>query len=216
MAELRGWNRKYLKFWNSSRRFFDQPRNILRFTSIPSSSFPLSSSKIIRFSLHFLHGSIVVILVSAEILWVIILHFLPSNMIKHLSTFEQIYGYRMSLWAEHTGTLEECFARPETLECVRRIRALGQMNWRQFAAEEITEMKGHLLKYPVDVDRRGKVKPLPGFETFPDVGGNICGSFLAIQENLTIWTKLCKRKWRIMGEKCNYLFFSRVKGPHRM
>lgn len=98
----------------------------------------------------------------------------------------QIYGYRMSLWAEHIGTLEECFARPESLECMRRVHALGQMNWRQYVAEEVTEMKGHLLKYPVDVDRKGKVKPLPRCETFPDVGGNICGSFLAIQENLTI------------------------------
>jgi phospholipase D1/2 len=30
------------------------------------------------------------------------------------------------------------------------------------------------------------VRPIPGSETFPDVGGNIIGSFLAIQENLTI------------------------------
>jgi phospholipase D1/2 len=30
------------------------------------------------------------------------------------------------------------------------------------------------------------VSPLPGCETFPDVGGNIVGSFIAIQENLTI------------------------------
>ncbi|PKA53093.1 Phospholipase D beta 1 [Apostasia shenzhenica] len=98
----------------------------------------------------------------------------------------QIYGYRMSLWAEHIGSLEECFTSPESLECMRRIRFLGERNWMQYVAEEITEMKGHLLKYPVDVDRRGKVKPLAGCETFPDVGGNICGSFLAIQENLTI------------------------------
>ncbi|KAJ6837733.1 uncharacterized protein M6B38_323420 [Iris pallida] len=98
----------------------------------------------------------------------------------------QIYGYRMSLWAEHTGTLEDCYTRPESLECMRRIRQLGEMNWMQFAAEEVTEMKGHLLKYPVDVDHTGRVKPLVGCETFPDVGGNICGSFLAIQENLTI------------------------------
>ncbi|KAH7664618.1 Phospholipase D family protein [Dioscorea alata] len=97
-----------------------------------------------------------------------------------------IYGYRMSLWAEHIGFLEECFTQPETLECMRRVRALGEQNWKQFTAAEVTEMRGHLLKYPVDVDRKGKVKPLPGCETFPDVGGNICGTFLAIQENLTI------------------------------
>ncbi|KAL9269469.1 Phospholipase D beta 1-like protein [Drosera capensis] len=98
----------------------------------------------------------------------------------------QIYGYRMSLWAEHLGVIEDVFHQPESLECVHRVRTLGEMNWKQFAAEEPTEMRAHLIKYPVDVDRRGKVKPLQGHETFPDVGGNICGSFMAIQENLTI------------------------------
>ncbi|CAM8930599.1 unnamed protein product [Rhodiola kirilowii] len=98
----------------------------------------------------------------------------------------QVHGYRMSLWAEHTGTVEECFNCPESLECVRRVRSMGEMNWKQFVSDEVTELRGHLLKYPVEVDRRGKVRPIPGCETFPDVGGNICGSFLAIQENLTI------------------------------
>lgn len=98
----------------------------------------------------------------------------------------QIYGYRMSLWAEHIGLLEDCFTRPESVECVRRVRSMGEANWDQFASNDVSEMRGHLLKYPVDVDRTGKVKPLPGSETFPDVGGNIIGSFLAIQENLTI------------------------------
>ncbi|XP_010529524.1 PREDICTED: phospholipase D gamma 1 [Tarenaya hassleriana] len=98
----------------------------------------------------------------------------------------QIYGYRMSLWAEHLGFLEQGFEQAESLECVRRVRQMSEFNWRQFAAEEVTEMKGHLLKYPVQVDRTGKVRPLPGCETFPDVGGKILGSFLAVQENLTI------------------------------
>lgn len=92
----------------------------------------------------------------------------------------------MSLWAEHTGMIEDCFTSPESLECVRRVRSIGKMNWKQFAAEQVTEMRGHLMRYPVEVDRKGKVKPLPGSENFPDVGGNVIGSFLAIQENLTI------------------------------
>ncbi|WJX82458.1 Phospholipase D beta 1 [Trifolium repens] len=98
----------------------------------------------------------------------------------------QIHGYRMSLWAEHTGTINDCFLQPESLECVRRVRAIGEMNWKQFAENEVTEMRGHLLKYPVDVDRKGKVRSLPGHEEFPDVGGKIVGSFLAMKENLTI------------------------------
>lgn len=98
----------------------------------------------------------------------------------------QIYGYRMSLWAEHTGTIEDCFVEPESLDCVKRVRSMGEMNWKQFASDDISEMRGHLLKYPVEVDQKGKVKPIPKCETFPDAGGNIVGSFLAIQENLTI------------------------------
>jgi phospholipase D1/2 len=98
----------------------------------------------------------------------------------------QIYGYRMSLWAEHIGGIEEDFNHPQSLECTRRVRHLGEENWKQFVADEVTEMRGHLMKYPVSVDRKGKVKPLPGCATFPDLGGNICGSFTAIQENLTI------------------------------
>lgn len=101
-------------------------------------------------------------------------------------SFLQIYGYRMSLWAEHLTNIEDCFVQPESLECVRRVRSLAEQNWEQFAADEVTEMKSHLLKYPLHVDRSGVVSPLPGSETFPDIGGKIMGSFIAIQENLTI------------------------------
>ncbi|KAK3156965.1 hypothetical protein QOZ80_2AG0114420 [Eleusine coracana subsp. coracana] len=98
----------------------------------------------------------------------------------------QIYGYRMSLWAEHIGAIEENFNHPESLECMRRVRHLGEENWKQFVADDVTEMRGHLIKYPVSVDRGGKVNPLPGCTTFPDMGGNICGSLsVGIQENLT-------------------------------
>nr|ADY75749.1 phospholipase D beta [Litchi chinensis] len=105
---------------------------------------------------------------------------------RRSSPHGQVFGYRMSLWAGHIGKLEECFEQPESLVCVRRVRSLSELNWKQYAADEVTELEGHLLKYPVDVDPTGKVKAIPGCETFPDVGGNILGSFTAIQENLTI------------------------------
>ncbi|KAK4487448.1 hypothetical protein RD792_005913 [Penstemon davidsonii] len=105
---------------------------------------------------------------------------------KYANPHGQIYGYRMSLWAEHTGTLEQCFEKPESLECTRRIRWMGEENWKQFACDEVSEMRGHLLKYPIEVDKMGKVRSLPGCETFPDMGGKIIGTFMGIQENLTI------------------------------
>ncbi|KAF3675779.1 hypothetical protein FXO38_04624 [Capsicum annuum] len=74
----------------------------------------------------------------------------------------QIYGYRMSLWAEHTTTLEQCFELPESLEWVRRMILFGEHNWLQYATDKVTEMRGHFLKYPVKVDRTEKVKSLHG------------------------------------------------------
>ncbi|KAL8150461.1 hypothetical protein V2J09_020269 [Rumex salicifolius] len=80
----------------------------------------------------------------------------------------------------------ESYMSPESLDCVRRVRSIGEANWMQYAAQEVTEMRSHLLKYPLEVDRTGKVKPLLGYENFPDFGGKIMGSFNGIQENLTI------------------------------
>lgn len=58
---------------------------------------------------------------------------------------------------------------------------MGELNWKQFLADEVTEMRGHLLKYPLNVDRMGKVTSLPGCKTFPDLGGEIGGAFLPIR-----------------------------------
>ncbi|KAL9242850.1 hypothetical protein vseg_016809 [Gypsophila vaccaria] len=105
---------------------------------------------------------------------------------NHAHPHGQVYGYRMSLWAEHIGAMDERFTHPESVDCVRQVRSLAEQNWRQYASEEVTEMKGHLLKYPLQVGQTGTVGPLPGFETFPDLGGKVMGTFFGFQENLTI------------------------------
>jgi phospholipase D1/2 len=78
----------------------------------------------------------------------------------------------MSLWAEHLGLLEDCFSKPQTLKCVKRVNELAENNW-------------HLLKYPVQVGRDGSVGPLPGNECFPDVGGKILGAHSSLPDALT-------------------------------
>lgn len=97
----------------------------------------------------------------------------------------QVYGYRMSLWAEHLGLLEESFDHPESLDCVRRVNKLAKTYWQQFAAEEVIKIKGHLLKYPLDVEPDGKIVPLPEHENFPDVGGKIIGAPGSLPDTLT-------------------------------
>ncbi|CAM8997174.1 unnamed protein product [Rhodiola kirilowii] len=97
----------------------------------------------------------------------------------------QVHGYRMSLWLEHTGAIKKFYKQPESVECIRQMRILSEHNWRQYVSDEVTNMNGHLLKYPVKIDQTGKVSPLPGCETFPDMGGNVTGTYIPIKENLT-------------------------------
>ncbi|OIT38658.1 phospholipase d delta, partial [Nicotiana attenuata] len=87
-----------------------------------------------------------------------------------------VYGYRMSLWAEHLGMIEDSFQEPEALECVKRVNEVAEDNWKRYTAENFTELQGHILKYPIQVDADGKVGPLPEYECFPDVGGKILGN----------------------------------------
>jgi len=95
---------------------------------------------------------------------------------KHAPPRGQVYGYRMSLWAEHFGTLEPTFEDPESAECVCRVNALAESNWQQYTASEVTDMQGHLMPYPLQVTVDGLVMPLPGHEKFPDVGGSVMGT----------------------------------------
>jgi phospholipase D1/2 len=93
----------------------------------------------------------------------------------------QVFGYRMSLWAEHLGPLEPTFEEPESLDCVRRVNDLAERNWQQYTAPEVTDMAGHLIRYPLKIEINGSITNLPGHKTFPDVGGKIMGTN---QENI--------------------------------
>ncbi|KAK4351789.1 hypothetical protein RND71_027307 [Anisodus tanguticus] len=97
----------------------------------------------------------------------------------------QVYGYRMSLWAEHMGKLDDTFTKPESLDCVKHVNKVAEDNWNRFTADEFKPLQGHLLKYPVKVGTDGKVSSLPGHEYFPDVGGKILGARTNLPDALT-------------------------------
>ncbi|KAI7745918.1 hypothetical protein M8C21_005546 [Ambrosia artemisiifolia] len=88
----------------------------------------------------------------------------------------QIYGYRMSLWAEHLGMLEECYKDAESLECVKKVNKVAEKNWELFTKDEFSTLQGHILKYPLQIGADGTVDSLPGYENFPDLGGKIIGA----------------------------------------
>ncbi|KAF3444456.1 hypothetical protein FNV43_RR14148 [Rhamnella rubrinervis] len=98
----------------------------------------------------------------------------------------QVYGYRMSLWAEHLGELEDCFHEPQSLKCIKRVNKISRNNWKAFVDDEGNEMMmGHLMQYPVEVSRSGKVTSLRDCESFPDVGGKVLGSSTTLPDALT-------------------------------
>ncbi|KAF2298011.1 hypothetical protein GH714_006959 [Hevea brasiliensis] len=74
----------------------------------------------------------------------------PSNSV------EVVFGYRMSLWAEHLGLVDRLFEEPETLDCVKTVNKVAEDNWRRFTEKEFSPLQGHLLKYPLEVDSNGK------------------------------------------------------------
>ncbi|CAM6095005.1 unnamed protein product [Calypogeia fissa] len=97
----------------------------------------------------------------------------------------QIYGYRMGLWAEHLAFLDQSFEDPSSLECVHKVNEAAEKYWEQYVADEVTDLRGHLLPYPYHVTLEGQVTHLDGYEYFPDVGGKILGTNTQLPDNLT-------------------------------
>ena len=91
----------------------------------------------------------------------------------------------MSLWAEHLGTIHDCFKEPESLECAESVNKIAEDNWKKFTDDDFKPLQGHIMKYPIKVNANGKVSSLPGFESFPDVGGKVLGSRSTLPNALT-------------------------------
>ncbi|GJW55684.1 phospholipase D alpha 1 [Tanacetum coccineum] len=99
----------------------------------------------------------------------------------HLSTREpargQVHGFRMALWYEHLGMLDDTFQHPESTECVRKVNQIADKYWDLYASENLEQdLPGHLLRYPIGVASEGNVTELPGAEFFPDTKARVLGA----------------------------------------
>jgi len=89
----------------------------------------------------------------------------------------QIHGFRMSLWYEHTGMLDNLFLQPENVQCIRKVNKIAERYWDLYSSESLErDLPGHLLMYPVGVTNEGEVTELPGSEFFPDTKARILGT----------------------------------------
>ncbi|KAF7843265.1 phospholipase D alpha 1 [Senna tora] len=89
----------------------------------------------------------------------------------------EIHGFRMALWYEHLGMLNESFKEPESEECVEKVNEIADKYWEMYSSESLEDdLAGHLLRYPIKISSEGKVEELPGFEFFPDTQARILGT----------------------------------------
>uniref|UniRef100_J3M4D9 Phospholipase D n=1 Tax=Oryza brachyantha TaxID=4533 RepID=J3M4D9_ORYBR len=89
----------------------------------------------------------------------------------------QVHGFRMALWYEHLGTVDDAFQRPESVDCVRKVNAMAKRCWDLYAGDgPERDLPGHLLTYPVGVASDGTITQLPGVEFFPDTEARVLGA----------------------------------------
>ncbi|RVX11062.1 Phospholipase D alpha 1 [Vitis vinifera] len=99
----------------------------------------------------------------------------------HLATKQpargQIHGFRMALWYEHLGLVDNSFLQPESLDCIQKVNKIAERNWNLYSSERMDDdLPGHLLSYPICVTDTGEVKEVPGSEFFPDTKAQVLGS----------------------------------------
>ncbi|GBG72657.1 hypothetical protein CBR_g12230 [Chara braunii] len=97
----------------------------------------------------------------------------------------QVHGFRMSLWAEHTGGIEDIFLEPSSILCVERMNEIAHQNWEEYLAEDPQDLEGHIIPYPVVVAEDGTVEALPDMANFPDSAASILGEKMSLLDILT-------------------------------
>jgi phospholipase D1/2 len=90
----------------------------------------------------------------------------------------QVHGFRMSLWYEHLGLLDNCFLEPWSLQCVRYVQQVANDLWDLYSGPEVVDLPGHLLRYPIEVTDDGRVHELYGEPNFPDTKAPILGKHI--------------------------------------
>jgi phospholipase D1/2 len=59
-----------------------------------------------------------------------------------------VYGFRMSLWAEHFGgKLDPVFEDPSSLECLRLFNQKADEIWEKYAEAKVANMEAHIMAF---------------------------------------------------------------------
>ncbi|XP_075489345.1 phospholipase D alpha 1-like [Primulina tabacum] len=101
----------------------------------------------------------------------------PYHLANRQPARGQIHGFRMSLWYEHLGLLDETFLHPGSEECAMKVNEIADRYWSLYSCEELEkDLPGHLLRYPIGITSEGDITELPGTEFFPDTKARVLGT----------------------------------------
>ncbi|EHA8591706.1 phospholipase D alpha 1 [Cocos nucifera] len=89
----------------------------------------------------------------------------------------QIHGFRLALWYEHLGMLDDTFLQPQSVECMRNVNKIAEGNWGVYTSDMlVSDLPSHLLSYPLGVTEDGEIMELHGMEFFPDTRARVLGT----------------------------------------
>ncbi|GFZ04080.1 phospholipase D alpha 1 [Actinidia rufa] len=101
----------------------------------------------------------------------------PHHLMTRQPARGEIHGFRMALWYEHLGMLDDTFLHPESVECVEKVNQIADKYWDLYASESLErDLPGHLLRYPIAISSEGEITELPGTEFFPDTKARVLGA----------------------------------------
>ncbi|PSS17857.1 Phospholipase D alpha 1 like [Actinidia chinensis var. chinensis] len=101
----------------------------------------------------------------------------PFHLMTRQPARGEIHGFRMALWYEHLGMLDDTFLHPESVECVEKVNQMADKYLDLYVSESLErDLPGHLLRYPIGIANEGEVTELPGMQFFPDTKGRILGT----------------------------------------
>ncbi|KAH0467031.1 hypothetical protein IEQ34_004269 [Dendrobium chrysotoxum] len=101
----------------------------------------------------------------------------PNHLSSNQPARGHIHGFRLSLWYEHLGMIDDTFLRPESKECVLKVRQNAEERWQFYLGVLLySDLSGHLLSYPINIESNGKIIVSSWMEFFPDTKAKVLGT----------------------------------------
>ncbi|CAL4103270.1 unnamed protein product, partial [Meganyctiphanes norvegica] len=87
-----------------------------------------------------------------------------------------IRSFRLALWAEHTGAHASYHLQPWEVDCMQSMRMQGEENLVKYIGTTPEHNDSHLLLYPNQITKKGKVEEREDITDIPDTCGKIKGA----------------------------------------